>query len=269
MKQTLINTPSLASGKIAAKKLVQDFRMTDSYSELFHPDLFEVHRPYIFIMHKAPTAEELKEIQQIGERRVIFVAEKLPATNPFVTWIKKKGEYIDLTTEAPWQKQKRLENHIKSITKSIDQAALKLLLELPEEQIESEVEKLSTYNPHIALEAVEQLVAKSVTSSVWTFLDALLERDPKKALACPLDESLFGLMKLVRNQYKNLLLLKTGGRAAVPQLKERAYNKLSAAHYTTAECEKILVQLDQLDFMMRDGLTDPSLISTLMVSYTC
>jgi DNA polymerase III delta subunit len=276
VKHTLINTSSFETGKAEAKKLVSDYRLVESYSELFEPDLFESHKPFICLMLRPPTALEIKEIEHI-QREVIFVAEKLAVSHAFLQWIKKNGKLIDLAAEAPWQKQKRVEARIRAEVTHIEPEALKALLELPEEQVDSEIEKLLTYNPHITLEAVQKLVPTVPNATIWAFLDALLQRDAKRALSLPLSgqESLFGLVKMVRGQQKNLTLMKSvpapERRVLLAHLKDRHYAGLETAlpKFTKEQLQESLCRLDRLDFMMRDGLVDDTLIITLIVSYIC
>lgn len=259
-----------------AKQLFPDACLMGSLQELKEPDLFNADKPALFLLTKAPTNAEIAFFQK-SLRPIVLVAENLPAQNALVVWIKKEGIFIDLCHEAPWQKQKRLEAEIKKVARSIEPQALKALLALPEEDITSEVHKLVTYNPDITMASVSLLVSHTLTSTIWQFLDALLQKDAKKALSCTLGgiDSYFGLMKLVRSQQKNLLLFKKAPpgekRSTLRHLKDLPFQKIqtAASRFTSEALEESLIKLDKLDFMMRDGLTDENLIHTLLVSYTC
>jgi len=152
-----------------------------------------------------------------------------------------------------------------------------VLLTLSEEDLSSEIEKLVTYNPHITLEAVELLVPLVEISAVWPFLDSLLQKDAKKALSFELGgiDVFFGILRLVRNQHKNLLLFKKAGahekRQVLATLKDRPFQNIqsAASRFKAIELEEGLIKLDKLGFMMRDGLVDETLIHTLIVAYTC
>ncbi len=273
MNPTLINAASLEAGKIYARKLFSEYRVAESYEQLGEIDLFDADKPCLFL-NRAPTANLnlFKHVQKL-----VIVTENLSSNHPLIAWVQKEGIVVDLTKEALWQKDKRLEAEVRKKATSIEPEALKMLLKIPEERLANELEKLITHNPHITLKAVELLVPAVVNSLVWPFLDNILQKDSKKAINTTLGgiDAFFGILRLVRNQHKNLLLFKQAGphekREVLSTLKERSFQSIQAAspHFTVKELEEGLIKLDRLGFMMRDGLTDETLVHTLIVAYTC
>lgn len=254
--------------------MAPDARLAASYDDLWQGDLFDIGKPFICLVQKALTSAEVQNLERL-DRPVVFVVEKLSMQQAFAQWMRQNGKIIDLVAETPWQKQKRVEARIRARTPHLSLPALKALLEISEEQIDSEMDKLLTYSSEVTVDTIALLTPYAPHATIWAFLDALLQKDAKKALELPLagQESLFGLLKLVRTQQKNLLLMKSvlpgDRRVLMSHIKDRQYENLQAAlpRFSQEELERSLINLDRLDFMMRDGLVADTLILTLMVSY--
>lgn len=123
----------------------------------------------------------------------------------------------------------------------------------------------------IKLENVKNIISKTIVDNNFKFVDAVIERDLKKAIQYLEDLSILkieplSLINLLAREYRNMLVIKTLEEeryskkeiAKELQLQDWQIDKTSknSMNYHKDDLKDYLVRLEKLDFQIKSGLID-------------
>ncbi|MCI8466843.1 MAG: DNA polymerase III subunit delta [Bacilli bacterium] len=140
--------------------------------------------------------------------------------------------------------------------------------------IYNEIEKIDLYYESptkIKLENVKNIVSRTLTDNNFKFVDAVMNKDLKKATQyledlMTLKVEPLSLINLLAREYRNMLILKTLEQEkylkkdilSQLQLQEWQYEKTSknASNYHADDLRDYLVSLEKLDYQIKSGQID-------------
>lgn len=152
----------------------------------------------LIILHEVPFSGETKDTEEVKEDdgRILNSLENIPDNN-FVLFIqefpdKRKWLYKKLIEIATIKEYSTLDDYwlkwyIKEQLPLIENTALDKLINFKNkniDKIEQEIEKLSLYKPNSTINSddIDNYVTQEIESSIFTFLDRILELNYNKAI---------------------------------------------------------------------------------------
>ncbi len=151
-------------------------------------------------------------------------------------------------------------------------------------RISTEVDKLTSYNPHITKENVENLVDAGFFNSIFELMDALSERKTKQALNIlgkTLDsgENEIYLLTMLARQVRNLLIIKdlSEHRLSESEIVSKTHlhpfvvkkSLQQTRHFTLNELLALHGKLIELDLALKSTSMDPKLLLQRFVAEMC
>ncbi|MCI8575390.1 MAG: DNA polymerase III subunit delta, partial [Bacilli bacterium] len=138
----------------------------------------------------------------------------------------------------------------------------------------NEIEKIDLYYEKptkIKLETIKNIISRTITDNNFKFVDAVLNKDLKKAIQyledlITLKIEPLSLLNLLAREYRNMLILKNLEKErylkkdflSLLQLQDWQYEKTSknAASYHEDDLKDYLVNLEKLDYQIKSGQID-------------
>ncbi|MFH1308816.1 MAG: DNA polymerase III subunit delta, partial [Patescibacteria group bacterium] len=160
-------------------------------------------------------------------------------------------------------KGSELRNWIKDYSKDIESSAIDLLIEYVGSDLwrmSNEIDKLLNYTKKIERKDVELLVKPEFDLNIFNMVDALGDKDKKKAISLfkkHLDkgEDPFYLLSMFVYQFRNLIKVRSGGKLDLhPFVIKKTQHQ--ARNFDVDELKKIYHSLLIIDFDSKIGKTD-------------
>jgi DNA polymerase-3 subunit delta len=142
----------------------------------------------------------------------------------------------------------------------IDDNAIELLFKYVQNdlaRLEQEINKLVNYNGNISEKDVKDLVYPNTEINIFSIVDAIGARDKTKAIKLANkyleNESVFGLLGLIANQFKNIMIVKNnyGNTKLNPFFARKAYEQ--SKNFTEEEITKIYEKVLEIDSAIKTG----------------
>lgn len=203
--------------------------------------------------------------------------EKLDARKKIVKKIQKSCKVLQFHRLDAIGKENYIKEEVSRRKLSIDPAAMKELIQrlpLDIRTIKAEMEKLELYGETIHLSVVEKLVTRPLEDDVFQLVNAVVDRDLKKAFTlwqdlCVLNKDAIFLIALLAAQFRFLYQVKVlmdqgaGKDMIVSKLSAHPYRvqltMQSARKLSTPYLLSILSKLATLDQKLKGGLLDKKL----------
>lgn len=275
----------------------KEFRFEDFYGEINTLMAFEKLRLVVLKNAQALTKtflQELKKYLAHPNTSVCLVIEASFLGKDLAAAVEKSGAFLDLLPEKSWEKEKRvgqwIDQMVRKRSMQIDQAAKDCLLRwvgTSKQELELELEKLMTYalgKKQIVKEDVMTICTYHSQETVWKLYDAILAREPLKALyvlRSLIHENLAPQMLIsqIRGHFQMLLKIlhaqsEEGMKALLKQhfylkgkLLER--HKGAARAYGEQAIKQALIDVYETDLKTREGLEDTqALLESLITKLT-
>lgn len=203
--------------------------------------------------------------------------EKLDARKKIVKKIQKSCKVMQFRRLDVTDKENYIKEEVSRRKLSIEPVAMiELIQRLPFDirTIRAEMEKLELYGEIISLSVVEKLVTRPLEDDVFQLVNAVVERDLKKAFTlwqdlCVLNKDAIFLIALLANQFRFLYQVKilmdqgAGKDMIVSKLSAHPYRvqvtMQSARKLSIPYLLSILAKLATLDQKLKGGLLDKKL----------
>jgi len=151
-------------------------------------------------------------------------------------------------------------------------------------RIDTELDKLASYNPHITKETVEKLVDAGFFNSIFELMDALSEKKTKRALdilnkSLDSGENEIYLLTMLARQVRNLLIIKdlsehrlsegeiVGKTHLHPFVVKKSLQQ--SRNFTANELLALHGKLIELDLAFKSTSMDPKLLLQRFVAEMC
>jgi len=230
--------------------------------------------------------EDYKKTKDI----IIFFEEQAPLKNdPLFKFLKEYGksqvfEFLSGYELKNWAK-KEFENY----GGEIEPSALEKLVDFIGNdlwQFSNEIKKLSFFakGRKVIQEDVELLVRSKVETDIFKTIDALAERNKKKALFLThkhleKGDSPFYLLTMINYQFRNLLIIKSQGKKYIAQSEISSLSKKLGLHpfvvrksswhikrFTIEELKKIYQKIFQADYNIKAGRIKPEIALDMLIA---
>lgn len=203
--------------------------------------------------------------------------EKLDARKKIVKKIQKSCKVMQFRRLDVTDKENYIKEEVSRRKLSIEPVAMiELIQRLPFDirTIRAEMEKLELYGETISLSVVEKLITRPLEDDVFQLVNAVVERDLKKAFTlwqdlCVLNKDAIFLIALLANQFRFLYQVKilmdqgAGKDMIVSKLSAHPYRvqvtMQSARKLSIPYLLSILAKLATLDQKLKGGLLDKKL----------
>jgi DNA polymerase III delta subunit len=148
----------------------------------------------------------------------------------FKTMSSSKAKVVEFGPLTQTKLQQWIERRVAAAGATIDRPAINRLLELAGEdqwRLANEIDKLINYTSGIDVAAVNAMVEPIATETIFTLVEAMTSGNSRKALVIYQElrtegQSEMYILSMVIWQLSNLLLAKSAGKIAAPQLAKEA-----------------------------------------------
>ena len=210
----------------------------------------------IFSFDKEAQEEFIEKLKNFDKDLIVW-DEKPDLRTKLFKFLEPNSKKFDLL------KGSELRNWIKDYSKDIESSAIDLLIEYVGSDLwrmSNEIDKLLNYTKKIERKDVELLVKPEFDLNIFNMVDALGDKDKKKAISLfkkHLDkgEDPFYLLSMFIYQFRNLIKVRSGGKLDLhPFVIKKTQHQ--ARNFDVDELKKIYHSLLIIDFDSKIGKTD-------------
>ncbi|MFH2013444.1 MAG: DNA polymerase III subunit delta [Patescibacteria group bacterium] len=210
----------------------------------------------IFSFDKEAQEEFIEKLKDFDKDLIVW-DEKPDLRTKLFKFLEPNSKKFDLL------KGSELRNWIKDYSKDIESSAIDLLIEYVGSDLwrmSNEIDKLLNYTKKIERKDVELLVKPEFDLNIFNMVDALGDKDKKKAISLfkkHLDkgEDPFYLLSMFVYQFRNLIKVRSGGKLDLhPFVIKKTQHQ--ARNFGIDELKKIYHSLLIIDFDSKIGKTD-------------
>ncbi|MBU2564094.1 DNA polymerase III subunit delta [Patescibacteria group bacterium] len=210
----------------------------------------------IFSFDKEAQEEFIEKLKNFDKDLIVW-DEKPDLRTKLFKFLEPNSKKFDLL------KGSELRNWIKDYSKDIESSAIDLLIEYVGSDLwrmSNEIDKLLNYTKKIEKKDVELLVKPEFDLNIFNMVDALGDKDKKKAISLfkkHLDkgEDPFYLLSMFIYQFRNLIKVRSGGKLDLhPFVIKKTQHQ--ARNFDVDELKKIYHSLLIIDFDSKIGKTD-------------
>ena len=227
---------------------------------------------------KEKIKEKGKEFLNLENIIIFYEKDKVLKGDILYSFIRKKAlieEYDFLKEEElkKWIKEEVLKNE-----GSISDGALKLLIDYMGNDLwrqKNEIQKLIAYKnkEEIKEKDVDLLISVQAETNIFNTVDAIAEKDKKRAIKLikkhlEKGESIFGLLALIANQFKNMIIVKTAKDYKRTNLHPFVQRKsfYQSQKFSIEDLKRIYAKILEIDSGIKTGKVDESIaIETLIL----
>lgn len=214
---------------------------------------------------------------------VFWEEETIDKKNPLFSRLKKMATSQEFNTLLGTDLTKWIRKEVEKLGGNVSPLAAELLASYVGSdlwQMNQEIRKLVNFNPEITAESIEKLVNANLSSNIFNMVDALGQRNSKKALKIMHElleagENEMYLLTMITRQIRNILLVKD---CLSEQLSKFAISKIlklhpfvvekamgQAANFSFDELKGIYEKLLETDIAIKTGRLEPILALDLLV----
>lgn len=252
----------------------------------FSPGLFAKKRliiiKEIFLNKSAELFKELaEEIKKISQDNVLIItASILPKEkdNPLLKALKRADKVEQFPLLKGGELFRYIQQGVRARGASIDSDAVSYLVEAVGNdlwRLNNEIEKLINYNKRITQKNCDLFIDSPLDENIFNFMDALSQKNQKKALALLHDQldsgaNEFYLLTMLARQIKILLQVKeTKGQnlALHPFVIKKALAQVDK--FSAVDLKKSFSLLTEIDAKLKSSRGTPALLLDLFVIKMC
>ncbi|MBU3922925.1 DNA polymerase III subunit delta [Patescibacteria group bacterium] len=210
----------------------------------------------IFSFDKEAQEEFIEKLKDFDKDLIVW-DEKPDLRTKLFKFLEPNSKKFDLL------KGSELRNWIKDYSKDIESSAIDLLIEYVGSDLwrmSNEIDKLLNYTKKIEKKDVELLVKPEFDLNIFNMVDALGDKDKKKAISLfkkhlNKGEDPFYLLSMFIYQFRNLIKVRSGGKLDLhPFVIKKTQHQ--ARNFDVDELKKIYHSLLIIDFDSKIGKTD-------------
>lgn len=191
---------------------------------------------------------------------VFYEKNEIMKRDALLTFLSKKAKItkFDLLSEGKIRQWILEKVNVKNI--EIKEEAIDLLFKYAQKdlfRLEQEINKLSNYTDEIKAEDVKALVYPNTEINIFNIVDAIAYKDRVKAIQLANryleEESIFGLLGLIANQFKNIMIVKNnyGNTRLNPFFARKAYEQ--SKNFSLEDIKRIYEKVLEIDSSIKTG----------------
>lgn len=272
---------------------VDQIDFQEFWDKLFQGSMF-IKKKLFFLenLFSNPKFKEkfLKEIEPIaGSQDIVIVYEKkeLPKSDKFLKNLEKHGKTQHFQPLTGGKLKTWLKNEFQKQEVEVTPGVIDLLIELVGNdlwQLSNEIKKISLYKKKerkITVSDVEFLVRPKIETDIFKTVDALANKEKKKALSLiqkhlEKGDSPLYLLKMINFQFRNLLIacsFRENGKTLNDLLQLKlshpyvAKKSWIASHaFTLSQLKKIYQRIFEADFAIKTGKIAPEIGLKMLIA---
>jgi len=243
-----------------------DLKFDDLKNNIFELSFFQEKK--LVIVENVFSNKEFKEEFKVrgdvffdSENIIVFYEKnEIMKRDTLLNFLSKKAKInkFDLLSEGKtklWIQKKVQEKNVE-----IEDGAVDLLFKYVSKdlfRLEQEIDKLVNYTDKIKEEDVRVLVYPNTEINIFNIVDAIAEKNNSKAIQLANkyleSESIFGLLGLIANQFKNIMIVKNnyGKTKLNPFFARKAYEQ--SKNFSLEEIKKIYEKVLEVDAGIKTG----------------
>lgn len=252
------------------KQAVDTISMFNEKKLIIIEDVFE--KPESF---QEELLDYLKKKKIVGDKDniVIFWVKEVNSKNELFKFLKKKAKVQEFELLQPSKVKEWIKKYVKEQGGSIETQAIERLMEYVGSDLwrmSNELDKLISFSRDIKEENIKKLVKPEIDVNIFNLIDALGEKNKKRALRLVHDhlkkgESEMYLLDRFVYQFRNLIKVKTGGGKDLHPFVFRK-TQSQARNFNFEELKKIYRKLLEIDLDMKTGRVDARAALELFVT---
>jgi len=218
---------------------------------------------------------------------VVLLEETLTPKNWLLGGVKSHAQIQNLTKMRPYEVSRWVKEFVISKNGQIDAIAAEKLAALIGNdlwRLDNEIQKLLTFNKHITLDTVNQLVEGEFLDNIFVLTDALSEKNIEKALPAlngfmDSEDSEMYLLSMLSRQIRNLISIKDlngkGLREADIAIKLKLHPYVvkntmkQSKNFTFEQLLSLHQNLLNIDYNLKTSSTDSKTALTRLVYKAC
>jgi len=211
----------------------------------------------VFSLNKEDQEDLLEILENVKNIDIVLVHEKPDSRVKLFKFLKDKSKEFELL------KGLQLRKWIKEYCKNIKDSVIDLLIEYIGSDLwrmSNEINKLLNYSKTITRKDIELLVNPGIDLNIFNMVDALGQKDKKRALSLfkkhlEKGENESYLLSMFIYQFRNLIKVKAGGKLDMhPFVVQKTQQQVK--NFNMDELKKIYHKLLMIDFNTKTGKTD-------------
>jgi len=263
-----VNKSSLGVERIDAQDVA-----FGSFWDIFSQGSIFISKKLIFLENvflnpdfKKAFSKHLRELSPSENIIVLIENQQLKSADPLVRQIQKQGKVQVFELLSGLALRNWVKKEIDSYGAQIEPTALEELLFVSScdlWKLDNEIKKLVCYTNNITKKEVEELTSLKAETEIFATIDALGQRNKKKALFLLQNhlekgDNPFYLLSMIIYQFRNLILVKTSVQN--PGLHPFAFNKLKklACLFKIEELKRIFETIFETDYKIKTGKLLPN-----------